>query len=109
MRNLFLPVLLAGLAACGGGDPTPPPDGSASAREINAAVAQAQNTAVNAQMDARGTPDTPQAREKVAQNVLGEANTSAGESGAGAGAAAREGRPTTVNPAVGDPLPAQPQ
>ncbi len=100
MRNLSLPILLIALAACGKSDPAAAPEGSASAGEINAAVAQAQRTAVNAQMDARGTPDTPQAREKVAQNVLGEKNTSAG---------AREGRPTTVDPSVGDPPPAQPR
>ena len=106
MRILLFPVLLLALCACGKADPVTPPEGSASAQEINAAVARAQNTAVNAQMDARGTPDTPQARENVAKNVLGEANTSAG---AGAGAAARQVRPTTVDPSVGDPLPRQPQ
>lgn len=106
MRILPFPVLLLALAACGKSDSSAPREGSASAQEINAAVAQAQRTAVNAQMDARGTPDTPQAREKVAKNVLGEANTSAGTS---AGAAAREGRPATVGPAMGDPLPPQPR
>ncbi|HEV2080655.1 MAG TPA: hypothetical protein VGR19_12295 [Allosphingosinicella sp.] len=105
MRILPFPVLLLALAACGKSDPATP-EGSASAQEINAAVAQAQRTAVNAQMDARGMPDTPQAREKVAKNVLGEANTSAGKA---AGAAARQGRPTTVDPSLGDPLPAQPR
>jgi hypothetical protein len=104
MRKLpFLAILLA-LSACGKGDPTPPPAGSASAGEINAAVAEAQNTAVNAQLDARGVADTPQEREKVAKNVLGEANTVAGGSGAG-----RQGRPAVVDPAAGDPLPAQPR
>ncbi len=106
MRILPLPMLLLALAACGKSDSGASREGSASAQEINSAVAQAQRTAVNAQMDARGAPDTPQAREKVAKNVLGEANTAAGTS---AGAAPREGRPAVVDPARGDPLPPQPR
>ena len=110
MRSLPLSVLFA-LAACGEADPTPPADNAASAGAINASVAQAQNTAVNAQLDATGAPNTPQARQEAAQNVLGDSNAAGGTgaAGTGAGAGARQGRPTTVNPAAGDPLPAQPQ
>lgn len=91
-----------GLAACGGPDPTPPADGAASASAINASVAEAQNLAVNAQMEASGAPNTPEARQDAARNVLGEGDTPAG----GGGAAAAQ-RPTTVDPSAGDPLPPQ--
>jgi hypothetical protein len=106
MNRLLPLVLLAALAACGKPDPTPAADGSASATAINAAVAQAQNTAVDAQVNASGAADTAEEREKIAKNVLGESNTAAGT---GAAAAARQGRPATVDPSAGDPLPAQPR
>ena len=110
-RPLALAALAAAtiaLAACGKPDPTPKPDGSASAAAINAAVTEAQSTAVDAKMNSTGAPDTAATREEVAKDVLGESNTAAGTSG-GAAAAARQGRPTTVDPGAGDPLPAQPR
>jgi len=112
MIRITLPLALAAaLAACGGPDPTPKADGSASASEINAAVAEAQNTAVDAKMNVEGHPNTPEEREKVAKDVLGEANTVAGTASGGneGSAAARQGRPTTVAPSAGDPLTARPQ
>jgi hypothetical protein len=108
VMNRILPLAaLAAIAACGKPDPTPKPDGSASAAAINAAVQEAQAVAVDAQVNAAGGPDTPEEREKVAKEVLGESNTAAGTP-AGA-AAARQGRPAIVDPRAGDPLPSQPR
>lgn len=105
MTRLLPAVLALALTACGKPDPTPPADDSASAGAINASVAEAQNEAVDAQLEATGAPDTQQAREQAAQNVLGDSSAA----GTGAGAAARRGRPATVDPSAGDPLPAQPR
>lgn len=105
--TLALPLsLLVALAACGERDPSSRENGAASAGAINASVAEAQSTAVDARMNAAGAPDTPEEREKIAKNVLGESNTAASTGGS---AAARQGRPTTVDPGAGDPLPPQPR
>ncbi|HEX8215506.1 MAG TPA: hypothetical protein VF582_08565 [Allosphingosinicella sp.] len=106
MTRILPLALLAVLAACGKPDPTPKADGSASAEAINASVEEAQATAVDAKMNSAGAADTPEEREKVAKDVLGESNTAASTGG---GAAARQGRPATVDPSAGDPLPAQPR
>lgn len=106
MRFVSLSLLLLVAAGCGGPDPTPPADDSASAGAINASVAEAQDIAVNAQLEATGAPDTPQARAEAAKNVLGDSEAASATAGS---AAARQGRPATVDPSAGDPLPAQPR
>ncbi len=82
IRILPFALLAAALAACGKPDPTPKSDGSASAEAINASVEEAQVTAVDAKMNVSGAADTPEEREKVAKNVLGESNTAASTGGA---------------------------
>ena len=70
MKTLPLLLTLPFLAACGGSDPVTDPEDAASAPAIEATVNQAQNTAIEAQLNATGRPGDPQAREEVARNLM---------------------------------------
>ena len=65
-----LPFLLL-LVACGGSDPVPDADEAAPGPAIEASVDRAENKAIEAQLNATGQPATPEAREQVAENLLG--------------------------------------
>lgn len=81
---------LMALAACGGDDPTPEAEDSASGAEVNAAVDMAE-TQANVANAAAG--DIPAGEDS-------KAGTTAGVAGGAAGAQ----RPTTVDPATGERL-----
>jgi hypothetical protein len=101
-RLSLLAAPLLALAACGSGDPTPDPDDAANAAAINASVETANAQAEVAQDLANAQVAPASDGSHPAMDSLG------GEDEAPAGSqAAREGRPTTADPAAGDPLPPQ--
>ena len=100
--NRFLPLaLITLLAACGESDPTPEAEDAASAPAINAAVEEAENIAVNAQLAAEG--NLHPAEENVARKLIDDGDD---QSVAPNSRAAQ--RPTKVDPSAGDPLPPVP-
>jgi predicted small lipoprotein YifL len=102
MKSLFPTLALLTLAACGGADPTPPADESATATEINASVEQAEEIAANAQLNVSGYPDTNEGRADLATNIVEESERrgTAGEAREGASGL----RPSPVDPGNGDTL-----
>lgn len=97
---LFALTLL--LPACGGSDPTPPADESATASAINSSVERAEDIAANAQLNASGLPDTDQGRTDLANNIIeqSEERGTAGQANEGASGL----RSSPVDPAAGDAL-----
>jgi predicted small lipoprotein YifL len=68
--NSFPILTLFLLAACGGSDPVPDADEAATGQAIEASVNEAQNRAVEAQLNATGEANASEAREQVAENLL---------------------------------------